>query len=302
MNVFLIIESDFIFFCFGIVMLICIKIKSGKSSYNINWIMLLLGMVLIMQMLLIFFWALSFKQNVVFVKIRNIDFFIYYIFNDLMPLIWALYVYMQITHGKEMKKYLVIFTLPVIFSLVLIILNPFYHDLYFISSFNKYHTGNLFYWNAACCYFYLLIAELIPLIFHKKISSRQIIPLMIFSLPPLIGSIIQFIFGGIDLIWSCAILSLLILYVGVLNDRVNLDYLTGIYNRMQADVFLEKKIDKSTSSHTFSGIMIDIDKFKEINDKCGHYSGDEALEITARLLKKISERKISLHVWAEMSF
>jgi diguanylate cyclase (GGDEF)-like protein len=81
------------------------------------------------------------------------------------------------------------------------------------------------------------------------------------------------------------------MYLRILNNKMNIDYLTGLYNRMQADQYVSAKIEKCTPARTFSGVMIDVDKFKEINDKCGHHAGDEALETTANLLRKCVGKK-----------
>ncbi|HIE05520.1 MAG TPA: GGDEF domain-containing protein [bacterium (Candidatus Stahlbacteria)] len=67
-----------------------------------------------------------------------------------------------------------------------------------------------------------------------------------------------------------------------LSDRVNLDSLTGIYNRG----FFEKTIiDLMKTKQMFSLIMLDIDHFKQVNDKYGHQKGDDVLRMIAFLIK-----------------
>lgn len=61
---------------------------------------------------------------------------------------------------------------------------------------------------------------------------------------------------------------------------VRYDSLTGLYNR---DYFIKKLQEKK--SH-FSFIIIDLDKFKLINDTYGHIMGDEVLKIFAKEFKK----------------
>lgn len=65
-----------------------------------------------------------------------------------------------------------------------------------------------------------------------------------------------------------------------------LDGLTGIHNRRafdksMNDIFLEAKMDLGT----FSVMMIDIDLFKNYNDRYGHADGDEALKKVANAFK-----------------
>ena len=65
------------------------------------------------------------------------------------------------------------------------------------------------------------------------------------------------------------------------------DALTGLANRraMQASLEIEQSLF-FRHGHPFSIIMMDLDHFKQINDKYGHGKGDELLILIARLLLK----------------
>lgn len=61
-------------------------------------------------------------------------------------------------------------------------------------------------------------------------------------------------------------------------DATTKDELTGLYLREVFDVFLKKEIEEANRKNTsLCLLMIDIDDFKRINDKCGHLKGDEVL-------------------------
>jgi diguanylate cyclase (GGDEF)-like protein len=64
------------------------------------------------------------------------------------------------------------------------------------------------------------------------------------------------------------------------------DPLTGLLNRRYLEERLGEEFERS-KRHRFpmSFLMIDIDNFKEYNDRHGHQAGDLALEITAQCLK-----------------
>jgi diguanylate cyclase (GGDEF)-like protein len=65
------------------------------------------------------------------------------------------------------------------------------------------------------------------------------------------------------------------------------DHLTGLYNRRYFDKRLKKIIPESKKKKKhFSLLMIDIDKFKDVNDKYGHLVGDKVLNDLAKVLKK----------------
>lgn len=66
------------------------------------------------------------------------------------------------------------------------------------------------------------------------------------------------------------------------------DELTGLYNRRFFMRFLPVEIKKAQENKSpLSLFMIDVDKFKLINDNYGHLTGDEVLSNVANLLKQI---------------
>jgi two-component system, cell cycle response regulator len=70
------------------------------------------------------------------------------------------------------------------------------------------------------------------------------------------------------------------------------DSLTGIYNRRYIDERLPIDMDRCISnSDPISIIMIDLDYFKNINDKFGHIAGDLVLKELAQCLKKCIRNK-----------
>ena len=64
------------------------------------------------------------------------------------------------------------------------------------------------------------------------------------------------------------------------------DYLTGLLNRRAFDAELRRQIDRaSRTGLPLALVMLDIDHFKQINDRFGHAAGDRALCDVAELLR-----------------
>lgn len=64
------------------------------------------------------------------------------------------------------------------------------------------------------------------------------------------------------------------------------DELTGLYNRRFAIIQIESAINEWKRYHTvFSILFIDLDTFKQVNDKHGHEVGDKVLQWVANLLR-----------------
>jgi len=65
----------------------------------------------------------------------------------------------------------------------------------------------------------------------------------------------------------------------------NLDGLTGLHNRRALDARLETELARSRRSGApLSLLMLDIDDFKEVNDRFSHTVGDEVLKHLAQLM------------------
>jgi diguanylate cyclase (GGDEF)-like protein len=64
------------------------------------------------------------------------------------------------------------------------------------------------------------------------------------------------------------------------------DGLTGLYNRHYAMERLNQELERSLREKTpITLIMFDLDNFKNINDKYGHFKGDEILKKVGKILK-----------------
>jgi diguanylate cyclase (GGDEF)-like protein len=72
-----------------------------------------------------------------------------------------------------------------------------------------------------------------------------------------------------------------------LYDLSVLDPLTGLHNRRFGEQCLKEAIDRSrTTGDCLAVVLLDLDYFKEINDKFGHAIGDLALKEFSRSLRK----------------
>ena len=70
-----------------------------------------------------------------------------------------------------------------------------------------------------------------------------------------------------------------------LKEQANRDYLTGLYNRRYFNEIAQDLINISKRERKpFSVIILDIDKFKSINDTYGHGIGDDVIKMLSQLL------------------
>lgn len=74
-----------------------------------------------------------------------------------------------------------------------------------------------------------------------------------------------------------------------LNYQATHDALTGLINRREFEVRLRQVLESAKVDNTQHAlIFIDLDRFKAVNDTCGHVAGDELLkQVSERLQKKL---------------
>ncbi len=73
----------------------------------------------------------------------------------------------------------------------------------------------------------------------------------------------------------------------ILRNHMIRDGLTGLYNHTQTKEFLDIELERARRNDTpLAFAMVDMDKFKLVNDTYGHPTGDRVIKSLARLLKQ----------------
>lgn len=81
------------------------------------------------------------------------------------------------------------------------------------------------------------------------------------------------------------------------------DLLTGMYNRYKIDKCLDEEWRRSKRYATvFSVIIIDIDKFKNVNDTYGHQAGDLVLKDFSKIIRENIRQCDSAGRWGGEEF
>lgn len=212
---------------------------------------------------------------------------LYYALQMLPYLFWCFYVRYQIKMDvKEIMKAKVLLFVPFLINIALSILSCFNGFFFYINSRNYYQRGEFFWVSVAMTYCYFLYSIIYLFINRKKTEKNMFLSLALFTLPPVLGSLIQVFHFGYALIWPAVTISLVIIYINIQKNQLYTDDLTGLYNRRLLDIHLTDCLKNNVKPGSICVIMLDIDGFKPINDAYGHVVGDQALVETANILKK----------------
>jgi len=209
---------------------------------------------------------------------------LFYLVN-LIPLsLWFIYLDECILYSEFEKAFKKVFYLGMyMISSALVIINPFTGILFTVDSDNMYKRGIGVLIVMALNYIMYFGFTISIIKHHKYISGRIYRLIIILGVLPAIGAVFQIAIYGLTLIWPMMTLVNLAGYMLIEREEIKRDSLTGLFTRTQLE---SRMIYKLSKKQAFSILMVDLDKFKIINDTFGHKEGDEALKVVANILSK----------------
>lgn len=205
--------------------------------------------------------------------------------------LWFLYVYDVVKNGDgQYGKRVIVPAIPLMGALVLFFLNPFLHGVFYVDGQNCIRKGYLFGLYAAVAAGYLIVASGLAFARYFKETvqekKRECGCLAAAIFLPAGALILQFFCPGMDVFWAFVVVGLLMVYLNIQKDQVTQDGLTGLNNRRRLDQYLKTLQERGMEGENCHFILMDVDRFKKVNDTYGHVVGDMVLKLVADQLKK----------------
>lgn len=215
---------------------------------------------------------------------------LYFTINVTFGYIWCLYaVYRMFGSPRRVKRYAKIICAPIIIALASIWTTPFTGWVFRIDDNNVYRREWLFLLPAMATISYVVFGVVYIYSNRKRLNKYMIMPIALIISPIFIGMLIQAFLPGTAIIAMVVTISLVGLYATNQSESAYIDRLSGVYNRRYLDDYLrglnENEKNKKTGK-TITGIMLDMDKFKQINDNFGHHIGDDAISQVGKILRE----------------
>ena len=210
-------------------------------------------------------------------------------------MLWVLYVNDRIYHSRQqLRRWILPVAVPVALIAALLVCDLFGAGFIFsISERNVYQRGALVALTYLAVFADYGISLAMAIAAVRRNNHVRFFPVPYFVVPCVLGTVVQSLRYGLSVGWFCVSLAFLFVQLHLYNENAFVDDMSGLYNRKYYDCVI-RKLASSRKRGIVSGIMLDVNQFKDINDRFGHSAGDDAIRNLGRILSEITtERNIA---------
>lgn len=288
--------TEFSLFCFVLLAAVAYKMRTGLKTdttwtYFSDMVVTMMGAVILDLM-----WEFNYLGVI---SVPPLTFFVmsfvFYLFANVATYQWFLFSEsIQNSSMLRVQRHRTYIALPIILVTALIAVSQWTHWVLYVDSAGLYHRGPLFFLEAAIIVGYIGFTGFAALrrAYRKEnyVDRGRYLSLSLFSVFPMLFIIFQWSESAIPTFTSSATLAVVFVFFFFQEQLISTDSLTKINNRNMMLRYLDTKMAARDGSKSLVLFMMDIDDFKQINDKNGHIHGDAALEVTAMMLKNIAAK------------
>jgi diguanylate cyclase (GGDEF)-like protein len=196
---------------------------------------------------------------------------------------WALFIHIHM-RGSVSRRSLYALMAPALVWLAILLANLFVPLVFSVDGANVYSRQPLSMMLLVLSYGYFIYGLGLYLHMRHKGGSLRFYPGWTLLLPVAVGGSVQFVIPSMPLFWPSMSVGIAGTIASLQNEDIYRDRLTGLYNRAFLEYVSSGKMKKANTEMT--GLMIDLNSFKSINDRFSHAVGDQALAQAAHLVRK----------------
>ena len=214
----------------------------------------------------------------------------------LLTLGWCIFVIYRIDQNKtrNMKLLIRLYYAAAIVDILIIISSVFTGFYFYVDENDIFRFGD--------GYFLHLLFIVVQLFgsgiysFVQSFSNKQVklkkeyrLPLL-FIIIPTAAAVLEGILPVCPIVPLGIYLPIQLAFLEIQSSEIYSDALTGLNNRRRMEMFLQDMIHNASDENPFRIHMIDVNDFKQVNDKFGHIAGDRALQLVADALRNVSDK------------
>ncbi len=209
----------------------------------------------------------------------------YYILSLFISYLWPLFIGYKL-YGRFSKRLVTAITIPMVLVSVFALATPFTGFFFTITENNIYVRNGLFpLIHSLLVVAYILLGTIMVYSSPQKEGKYMFFPVFCFIVPILAAILFQALNYGTSLVFIGVAIGLTGIYMSTQNESAYIDNLCSVFNRRYYNDYI-RAFSNSDKSGSITGILIDMDNFKTINDTLGHSQGDKALMLFGSVLRR----------------
>ena len=204
---------------------------------------------------------------------------------------WSRYSFFLAEYRIRSTDLRILFCSPLFINLAMSIASIWTGWFFTVDAEGHYHRGDLPVINALFVFLYLLTSFFVAFFMIKRkknvVTKNRLYAVSALGVIPFLTEIIQIQLPGLSVICAGATIGLIVVFVEIQKEMISIDPLTKLNNRNQASLYLDGRFKQTIPGKKLYQFVMDLDKFKQINDTYGHMEGDRALLTVSNVLKEV---------------
>ena len=204
---------------------------------------------------------------------------------------WFLYTETELDTGWLDKLWVnIAFIIPITIEAILLLGNFYTRYVFYFGPNDQYIRGPLNWIVYVVPNVYLAVSSVhaawMAMRKENYVRRKAYLSLASFSLYAVGACLIQFFQPGSPLPCIGITMAIFMVHMSTRERQISVDPLTRLNNRYHMVQYLTNKMDHRREGEGLYLLLIDLDKFKQINDAFGHVEGDKALVRVAEILRQ----------------